>query len=681
MADSSSSTSSTSVTSSTSSMSSISSQSDEPRLSICLVSIDPEEFGAFCPDDCDDLLTFTITPGGIVKNLPDSYDGELFLHFDISIYADAAQQSLVSSVFSLTSQKRWHIQDTDTDIITPMPLGGLDLTNSNAIYRVIYQPEVLPAALVESQTDYEVSPYGRLERSLPCGVTYYIVLRTYVDGAFIPLDSTTYHPVCEDLRTDFWRRDNDAENWLCSGQGKDDLKVNTTSDQSLFPSVSANRYGNFFIFWQDHRSSETIGRTHVPSVYYATWDSDEDLLWSSGQGFYDRQYLADGYRPVAINDAFGNPFVAAISASRKKVFASKCNVSVTETTVAPIVLLTEDEFFDVDATGRGDAAQFLKTRVYEEDIRGSVATSPEDTIPVVEECFVRLDVVGVPGTYAVRLRNEDDRSWTDWLTVGSEEQNLSESSDNPLGNNMRGFFIDGSERFLMPWVLSAGNGVKRVCMQILTFFGITDTFCVDIYANISELSHKVTLYTDSAFTTEVGKYERTPVLSAVTDTATYFVKVEFDDVERVARLKDIGGDSTISFDVIQQGTNDQYGLVLTEDPDNAGVYTGSFVIERNDGVFNKDGSAAIVVNIPDFCHPEISGVTCGYDASDILNRMDLSKLGMHREIFSNATPETVRQVQAEDSQSQVIDVDTFKGMYSVDDPRFSFGRPNIYRDR
>ena len=659
----------TETPSTTSSMSSASSRSDEPLLYICKTLIDPEEFGAFCdcPDD-EELITFSITPGGVLKVLPESYDGELNVYFDISIYADAGRQSLVSSVSSLTSQKRWYVQDTVTDTITSMPPHGLNLTDSSAVYRIIYQPEVLPAALIETQTDYELTSYGRLERSIPCGVTYYIVLRAYMDGGFVDLDSSTYHPTCEDPKKDFWRRDDDAENWICSGQGKDDLKVNTTSDQSLFPSVSANRYGNFFISWQDHRVSNDMGGRHLPSVYYATWSSDEDLLWSSGQGFYDRQFLSNGYRPVVINDAFENPFVAAIHSNRSEIAISKCDVSVAadDTTTDAIALLSVGE-------------TTFNARVYEPDIKGTVAVGPTEVIPVVEECFVRLDVEGVPGAYRVRLRNENDREWTDWITIS---KSAASPTVGTFSTYSEGYFIDDSERFIMPWVLSAGNGVKRVCMQILTFADITDTVCIDIYANISEFSHSVTVYSDSGMTTEVGKFERMPVLS-ITDgsSATYYVKVEFNDVERLEKAKEIGGTASLTFDVIQQGTNDQYGLSLTEDTDNAGLYTGSFVIERNDGVYNKDGSAAIVVNVPDFCHPETSGVTCGSDASDILNRMDLSKFGVHRELFSDATPAEVLQAQTDDSQTQVIDTDTFKGMYSVDDPRFAFGRPNIYRDR
>jgi hypothetical protein len=177
-----------------------------------------------------------------------------------------------------------------------------------------------------------------------------------------------------------------------------------------------------------------------------------------------------------------------------------------------------------------------------------------------------------------------------------------------------------------------------VYAEILTQMGKTPPLSLDVIARYDELRYQVEFFTEADFSNPVptfngfpviGTYKLEPVTSGLGSSApvsnvitptdvssitrttlpvsTIYVRVTFQDakalnklialaeVQKFSTLFAPGVSPNLSFNVLQQGVNAQYGLPLVGA---SGIYTGSFEIAKSDGVYNRDGLACVVVNVP-----------------------------------------------------------------------------------
>jgi hypothetical protein len=530
------------------------------------------------------------------------------------------------------------------------------------------------------------------EKPLLCGVKYYASVDLYYadTGDFVHLADYTYIFACQDTKSNLWRVNWDAKNWISSGQGKQDIRITHTVGQTLYPSISANWSGQFAMAWQDFRNADRSVAVldYNPQIYYGFWDSKRDEIWTTGPGNYDARMFPTGFRPEVSLDPAGNFYFAAKKGATIMAYAGPVVGAPAATGTR---LLTDDKFFNLDEI-QNAPNQYLKARVYEYDQVGSFAVDQDKTVSVVEDCLCRLDVIGVPGTYAVRLRNENDENWSDWINIDNPRQDVSGGSDNTAQTEdgaISAYSID-ENRFIVPWFLSAGTGMKRVAIQVLTFYGISRTFTMDILANISELEYEVSFYktyATGAFSNPVPAYKGYPVVTS----GTMYVKVEFKDkarlkfyLDKVAAFTKYAGlksaTNTLSFNVVQQGVNDQYNLILT--PVTEGVYEGEWVVDKSDGVYNRDGLAALVVNVPNPCMRTQAFGACGTDDCDPYNKMNLSILrdfyAKYDKSFEDMTPESLAAAYRRSGLAKVTDITPLQQFYTVDDPRFMFGNPKFF---
>jgi len=138
----------------------------------------------------------------------------------------------------------------------------------------------------------------------------------------------------------------------------------------------------------------------------------------------------------------------------------------------------------------------------------------------------------------------------------------------------------------------------------------------------------------------------------------------------------------MSFNVIQQGVNDQFDLPLEEIND--GVYRGKFSIEKQDGVYNKDGVAAIVLNIPNPC-TQVLKFPCKVRSLDNLNRNDI---GAFRDfsinygpLLDDISPSSLLNEYKKGKLSKTVNIRDIKDQYSTDDPRYSFANPKFFNKK
>lgn len=556
------------------------------------------------------------------------------------------------------------------------------------------------SSVVVSPANANANPV--FKKPLLCGVNYYYKIERFYEGAFTTIREGSFLCPCSQTDADIWREDKDSMSWLCSGQGFDDYRITQTDREAINARVDAARNDLFYISWQDYRFTRMQSDQPAlsPDYFFGVYNAAEDKFYSSAQGSYDRRmtYFAestDADQPdltnLVLHDAtvFIDPFQNINTAFHDgtKVYHQGCSIGCAYEAFNPDLIVpcmftdgTDETFYYVTAGPERNIEQYQKMRVRDEYVVYSTYLDIDSPIPVINDCFIELDIIGVPGTYAYRLKNEEDDDFTEWLPIGPDLPEQRTDADGTAAERdfFRGYFIS-KDRFIAPWIASEGNGTKRVCCEILTYFGKTEQFCIEFQAIYKQLRYKIDFFYDEAFENPVASYNSYPVLGnketatritdenlqsiseevAEEDQNTIYLRVTFDDperlelLERVRSLDRYSSLSGLTFSVYQQGLNDQLNLPLTKQSD--GVYSGSFIVEEDDTVVNVDGLAVILISVPGQCNP-------------------ISVADQNERLLRLLSPQNLDQ-----SISILNNLDLFIENYSEDDVRGSFGNPAYYK--
>ena len=313
-------------------------------------------------------------------------------------------------------------------------------------------------------------------------------------------------------------------------------------------------------------------------------------------------------------------------------------------------------------------------RVYEEDIVNSLVINDEKVVSVVNKKSIRLDVDGIVGAYAVRVKNMEDPDWGEWINIDNKLEDGGVGDD----KNHNAYRIDNN-RFLVQWDIESNNGLRRICCQVLTMYGISNTFCIEVLSNFDVTQHVFKFYIDSARTVEFPQYNGQYVLSLEVDGVNlnsdgtgnvYFDAVFNEPVYSDETNSVIYTIDEVKYNLVQQGINDKRNQNFTNITDTK--FQGDFIITRNDGIFNKDGAAFIEVIFQGATASEI----CGTDERDLYNFINADD-----EEISNIDllPEEVYQKYQRNRLSKAIDINKFRQDYDKDDTNFKFGNPGYYR--
>jgi hypothetical protein len=575
----------------------------------------------YCPstdDSVDSVIKFTQT------NVPDYYDeygvpqgDDLNLHFRVTFYSDVNKSRVVYSSFSLIDNKRWYIKGLTYNALND---NGLTLEPEESV-EVIYVPDVYPQQMYEKQ-----SSIGG-DVSLLSGVKYYVDIDIYnIDEMSLSSFSSIEFLVnASDVETGFWRENLDKNNWICSSQGQSDLLVSNSGEQTTFPSIASNMFDLFRIAYQNLINGETV-------ITRAIWNSSIDKLYSSGQGGSETEGPSAGYRPKVITDQ-GQSFYI-VSDDESKFYSYNCSLpEIDQVILDPsVVEEEEDEILCFPGTTLTTSEDF-NIRVKESDTTGSFVINRDDPVSVVEKTNINLDISGIYGAYAVKIRNQNGY-WSDWISLNSSN------------------FIS-NDRFYVPWTLPRSNGIRHLCCQILTVYGQTAIKCIDIFVNMKTVDYFVEYYYDTDFQEKVPSREGFSLLATKNkSSALIYVKVTFSEPQTY---------STLKFDVVHQGVSDIFNETLvpsTSETSPYTTYTGSFRIRREDN--------SVVDN-------------CVSDKRDWYNQMLITSELEFLETVSQTPEEAFAEVSTRDV-NKVLDVNDFKQYYNIDDVNFLFGDPGFYRN-
>ena len=632
----------------------------------------------YCPSTTNknNVVSFDFTNNNTNPSIEDIF------HFRVNFYSDSTKQRLLYSASSLIDNKRWFYNDVAFESFSSEGI----IIEENETINIIYDPEILPSQITENQREKFIGN-SAYEYPLVCGVKYYVEIESYdiFTGVFSFVQIMSLILNCEDVSSYYWDYNKDDNNWLCSGQGKTDLQVSSSSQsQSIFPNVSSNIHGIFQIVWQTRRDN-------IYQVYGAVWDSELDILYSSGQGRYDELKLVAGYSPIVLTDQANNFYIAGHTTEGKTpgniinyIYVNACQfpISISHTPEETSTGLFAKLCTPGMTTYLTSVYDQIKARICQDDISGSLVINKDKVVPIINKSLIKLDIDGIDGAYAVRLRNMNDQDWGGWINI---DNNLYYAVDDVVtsdDDSHDAYRIDNS-RFIVPWNVDMDNGLKRICCQVLTLYGITNVFCLDLFFNFDVPRHVFKFYsklegvgTSAIFKNEFPIYNGRYVLSLkdeqgniqYADSIVYF-KIIFS--ESIYKNGDESyEDEELTFNMVQQGINGKWREPLYRINDK--TFYGHFDLSQEDGVFNKDGNSFIKIVFPE----TIADSTCLSNDSDLYNLMITNDKAVK---YKDLIPEEVYDKIRTDNVGKVFDLNQFKQYYDQDDDNFKFGNPGYFR--
>jgi len=380
--------------------------------------------------------------------------------------------------------------------------------------------------------------------------------------------------------------------WSASAHGKSDTRVTDRVEDCIRPSVVTRHQHPIAVVFEKRDTNTALLAAAIDV------SKTDDLFGSGSRSWIDYPTGVTGTGTssivrdlcavtdlidvvvVAYEKADGTDDLSESKLSGSNILVRAIDFAYADVTPASVcdIDYLETSLQETDKFVLGDLLTIV--RVKDSYVTYSTYNSSGEVVPVVSTCSIVLDVIGLPEVIAVRLRNEEDTSYSDWCQWAPEVADYHAE---------------------IPWILSTDSGLKSVGIQAMTHGGVTQEFTVSIIADYSSPAYTVKLYDRDnggsnldELPTSDGFYVASLRMldSEIVTSRTFNIEIQTDSSLTA---------SSIVFDVIQQGIGDQIGLVATG---SSGLYKGTFTIYRRDGLINEDGVAYIQIVIPDGCVEE-----------------------------------------------------------------------------
>jgi len=533
--------------------------------------------------------------------------------------------------------------------------------------------------------------------------------KIYFFRQFASSSDAELHPIfiCECASKIFTNRLthlNEVARWESSAKGFSDTRITDSTEDSLRPVIQTRPSGAAVILWEDH--NVTTHCDSPPCIRAATFRNvNQDQLRGSGAGsWFDYDFGISGKDASLALDLFDRVnaiYETAIPANefgfhgkgksknelpRNKLRAKVCDFADdsviqagpggtpdqdSEISKLESNIISFDQFVSENIVRKINIKdEFVSYYTY--NVSGTVT-------PIVSTCDIVLEIHGTPEIVALRLRGEDSASFSPWCAWSPQ-----------IGD----FVMEKRH------TISGLSGIKEVCVQAMTYNGITTEFCLPIVADYDTVIFETQFYSDrdsDGNSVDIGTFTGFSV------DESNLVPLPLSQGISVANLAPISASSLdgalrknvtvlveiipnqvfedpkdITFDVIQQGFDDEFGRPAVRGINAEGrvVYRGSFVIKKEDNVSNIDGLARISPSFPDSCQiPGGSNTGGGVVISDIFVRDKFNIFGQQKSV-ENIDPTESTDALADFRQSVSGRIGVTIDIRPDEDPYFIFGDPN-----
>ena len=470
--------------------------------------------------------------------------------------------------------------------------------------------------------------------------------------------------------------------WESSAHGFADTRITDSPKDSLRPVIKTRTTGNSVILWEDHN----FDPSHLRAATFRL--SNQDQLRSSGTGsWFDYEFGSDKgkregqdvdmtldlfdrvvttYEKPQLVDSVTGFFGKGLSKNElpgNAVFSKVCDfqeegeiieASIEDCDISSLEanVISFDEFLTNKIVKR--------IRVKDEFVEYYTYNAVGKLTSIVSTCNIALEIHGVPEIVALRLRNENSSFFTAWC---------------PWSPQLGDFMMEIDHK------LSPGSGIKEVCIQFMTYSGVTTEVCLPIIGDYEQLVFETRFYKETADITATSFLS---ISSGVFTVSDLELLPEFEGIA-VAALPEIDknirtilveiipnkdiSEEILNFDVLRQGTNDTAGLpsIKGKNKDGRVVFRGHFDIEKEDKGENVDGLARVRPIFLSDC--EVTSTVASASAFD-KDPHNLIEKPPEVEIVAGEDPLSDFRQETSGRVGVTLDI------RGTEDPYFVFGDPN-----
>ena len=480
---------------------------------------------------------------------------------------------------------------------------------------------------------------------------------------------------------------NEISRWESSGFGFSDTRVTDSPKNSLKPIIKIRNKNTAIIAWEDYNPTDNC--SDPPCIRAATFKHEnQDKLISSGTNswfdydfgvsgqnlsivldFYDRINMIYEKPKKPNSSGFYGRGLSIDELPTNTLYSKICdliNIEPEETVITPECDISNLKANVISFDPFISSKIVRKIKVRNDFVEYYTYNSSGILTPIVSTCNIVLEIHGTPEIVAIRLRNENSSNFNEWCAWS------------PL---LSDFVLEKKHK------ISNKSGIKEICIQAITYSGITSEFCLPIIADYEKIVFDTKFYKDFPDSTNFiitdgtgnfpkeldSKLIHLPLLDGISIAGLIPTKTENlpSSIKILVEIipNKIFDQNTLSFDVLQQGSDDTFGLIAQKGKNNDGrvVYRGTFTIEKEDNIFNLDGLARIHPSFPDACEDTNIGTS-----SNLLqyNKDKFNTIGEHQLIEENEL-DSLSQYRQTVSGRIGVTLD----IKSTEDPYFIFGDP------
>lgn len=448
--------------------------------------------------------------------------------------------------------------------------------------------------------------------------------------------------------------------WQSSAFGYSDTRVSDTTADSMRPVVNTRSTGAAIILWDE---LDPYLDSHA--IRGATFRSDtQDQLRSSGtQHWFDYDFDITGQNaglaidmfdraattfevsdPVS-TDGFHGRGKSPNELPSNSVFFKNCDFDEGEIIEASEPcdiekltsnVITSDPFLV--------SSVIKKIKIKDQFVDYYTYNAAAKLTPVVSVCDVILEIIGTPEVVAFRVKNENDADYPNWC---------------PWSPKIGDYHTE------QEWTLSPGQGIKEVCIQAITYSGITAEFCMSVIGDYPPVIFEVRFFDDADYTVRLPSFDGMAVASTGSDPDS---RQRLIYVEILASIPLSA--KSIQFDVFQQGVNDKLEQKATR-VEGTNLYRGNFTVETEDKVRNMDGLARIRPRFPNACEDTDSSAS-----NSAFQKDEFNVVTKDAKVFE--TKKDILALYRQDVSGRIgVDIT----LRRTEDPYFVFGDPNYILKR
>lgn len=491
-------------------------------------------------------------------------------NYQVNVYADASKSAL---------HKTYTISNNSGDLAN-FQINNLSMASSGRLGT--------DGLLINANEKVFLQVYPSLS-DIECGISYFYEITQITNVSshilFDYISGNELNCSCNStILSDEIKTIDQIDRWHSSAFGYADMRLTNTTEDCLKPSIQVRSNEACLVFFEKYNKQSND--SSINGVSFNVSSNQAELGGTGSEFWFDYDPAISGFSVRHEVDLFDRPLFVYEQTDKQQSQMSK-----TELPTSSIAFkncdfiryaLSVPEQCDkskitdnIIVTDKNiDSSVVKKILLGKKNLLYYTFNSRKEVIPVVRSNDIVLQIWGTPEVVAIRVKNETDTVFSDWCSFRPE---------------ISDYYIEKE------WTLTKNSGIKQVCIQAMTYSGVTTSFCTDIVADYQYVTSTINLYSDNQYTKSLPINNGLFVASTSFDIANLSIsssqKVYVEIIPHQSVINDV-----LQFDVLMQGEKKYLNQLAAKTVNSLGqtCYRGEFTVYV-DGINNsKDGAGKIV---------------------------------------------------------------------------------------